>query len=222
MRPPATHPSGVLDWSVFAAMGREAAGPDLVRRGVVGWEGESGTDHLTITPGQDVDVHVTTADGFELTARLFAPAGVWRLPPIGDEVLVVAAAGDWRTPGGPVCLWKHRLPPSNLTTSNAVLEVPDGGLLVGNGATKAAARTDDPILPGVITIAPQASLPNTPTAGLVTVPLLVTYTAPDAAPVVCGTLAFVATAVAALAITGSVSITLGGKVGAGSTKVTIE
>lgn len=222
MRPPATHPSGVMDWGVFAEMAREAMGPDLVRRGVVGWEGESGTDHVTITAGQDVDVHVTLDGGYPIVARLAAPGGVWRCPAIGEEALVLAATGDWRTDGGPVAYLRHRLPPSNLTATRAVLEVPSGGLLVGDGATKAAARTDDPILPGSVTIAPQASLPNTPTAGLVTVPLLVTYTAPDAAPVVCGTLAFVATAVAALAITGSVTINLGGKVGAGSSKVQIE
>jgi len=222
VRAPGTVPGGVLDWSVFADFVAACLPPDLVRRGAVGWEGEAGTQHVVVTAGQDVELHVTTSDGFELTARLAAPGGVWRVPAIGEEVMLFAPAGDWRAPGGPVAVAKHREPPSSLTATRAVVEVPSGGLLIGNGATKAAARTDDPILPGTVTVAPQDPLPNAPSAGLVTVPVLVTYTAPDEAPVVCGTLAFVATAVAALAITGSVTINLGGKVGPGSDKVRIE
>lgn len=215
---PATRPFGGLDFAPLREMMNNGADTDQVRRARIGWDGETGTDHLTITPGRDVDVHVTTSAGFPLTARLFAPAGVWALPPIGDECLVVAESGDWGTNGAPVCLWKHRLPPVHLTTTNAVVEVPSGGLLVGDGATKAAARTDDPIVPGSLAFVPGAPLPNTPATGLTTVPVVITYTPPGGSPTVL-TLTVVGIGIA---ITGGGSITLGGKVGAGSEKVRIE
>lgn len=204
---PATRPDGALDFAPLRDLIHEGADTDQVRRARIGWDGETGTDHLTITPGRDVDVHATTAAGFPLVARLFAPAGVWSLPPIGDECLVVAQAGDWSTPGAPVCLWKHRLPPSHLALDNAVLEVPSGGLLVGDGATKAAARTDDPILPGTLAI----------TAAGTTITF--TYTPPGGSPQV----AAVTVSGAGVGVAGaSPALTLGGKVGAGSSKVRIE
>ena len=220
MRPPGTHPSGVMDWGVFAEMARDALGPELVRRGVVGWDGELGTDHVTITAGQDVDVHITLDGGFPVTARLAAPGGVWRCPAIGEEALVLAASGDWRTDGGPVAYLRHRLPPSNLSTSNAVLEVPDGGLLVGDGATKAAARTDDPIVPGTLTFVVG---PVVDVLLLRSIPLVITYTPPGGPPQVT-TITFTATILAqpAIVVTGAPLITLGGKVGDGSSKVQIE
>lgn len=197
---PASRPDGALDFAPLREMMNEGADTDQVRRARIGWDGETGTNHLTITVGRDVDVHVTTADGYPLVARLFAPAGVWSLPPIGDECLVVAQTGDWSAPGAPVCLWRHRLPPAHLTTSNAVIEVPSGGLLVGDGATKAAARTDDPILPGTLAIT------FGPGSGGAT--LSITYTPPGGTPQI---------------ISGvGGTITLGGKVGAGSSKVRIE
>jgi hypothetical protein len=204
---PGTRPFGGLDFAPLREMIDDGAEADAVRRARIGWEGETGTDHLTITPGRDVDVHVTTAAGFPLVARLFAPAGVWALPPIGDECLVVAEGGDWGAPGAPVCLWKHRLPPAHLSTTNAVLEVPAGGLLVGDGATKAAARTDDPILPGTLSL----------TATGTTITL--TYTPPGGAPQV----ATVTVSGTGVAVAGaSPALTLGGKVGEGSAKVKIE
>jgi hypothetical protein len=215
---PGTRPFGGLDFAPLREMIDDGAEAAPVRRARIGWEGETGTDHLTITPGRDVDVHVTTAAGFPLVARLFAPAGVWALPPIGDECLVVAEGGDWSAPGAPVCLWKHRLPPAHLTTTNAVLEVPAGGLLVGDGATKAAARTDDPIVPGSLAFVPGAPVPNSPAPGLTTVPVVITYTPPSGTPTV---LTLVVVGIG-IAISGGGSITLGGKVGPGSEKVKIE
>lgn len=213
MRAPGTVPGGVLDWSVFADFVAACLPPDLVRRGTVGWEGEAGTQHVVITAGQDVELHVTTSAGFEVTARLAAPGGVWRVPAIGEEVMLFAPAGDWRAPGGPVAVAKHREPPSNLTASRAVVEVPSGGLLVGNGATKAAARADDPVEPGSVSFA-VAPAPSPP--GVV---LTFTYTPPGGTPqVVAITLAGLITG----AVTPSPTFTLGGKIGQGSTKVQIE
>lgn len=201
-----SRPDGALDFDVLRQMMRESVDADQVRRARIGWDGETGTDHLTITAGRDVDVHVTTAEGFELTARLFAPAGLWRVPPIGDECLVVAQAGDWTTPGAPVCLWRHRLPPAHLTGTNAVVEVPSGGLLVGDGAEKAAARTDDPILPGTLSFAASGAT------------LTIIYTPPGGSP----TTISVGLVGATFAPLDPTAITLGGKVGTGSTKVRIE
>jgi hypothetical protein len=211
---PGTRPFGGLDFAPLREMIDDGAEAAPVRRARIGWEGETGTDHLSITPGRDVDVHVTTAAGFPLVARLFAPAGVWALPPIGDECLVVAESGDWGAPGAPVCLWKHRLPPAHLSTTNAVLEVPSGGLLVGDGATKAAARTDDPIVPGSLAVA-VAATPSGPTGVVVTL----TYTPPGGSP---QAIALTLLGILTGSITGPASITLGGKVGAGSEKVRIE
>lgn len=201
-----TRPSGALDWSVLRQLQGQGAPDELVRRARIGWDGETGTDHLSITAGRDVDVHVTTADGFPLTARLFAPAGVWRLPPIGDECLVLAQGSDWATPGAPVCLWKHRLPPEHISTENAVIEVPSGGLLVGDGAEKAAARTDDPILPGTLSFAASGAT------------LTIIYTPPGGSP----TTVTVGLVGATFAPLDPTAITLGGRVGEGSSKVRIE
>lgn len=207
MRAPGTVPGGVLDWSVFADFVAACLPPDLVRRGTVGWEGEAGTQHVVVTAGQDVELHVTTSAGFEVTARLAAPGGVWRVPEIGEEVVLFAPAGDWRAPGGPIAVAKHREPPSNLTATRAVVEVPSGGLLVGNGATKAAAREDDPILPG------ELSLTATGTT------ITLSYTPPGGTPQV----AAVTVSGAGVGVAGSSpAITLGGKIGPGSDKVQIE
>lgn len=89
-------------------------------------------------------------------------------------------------------------------------------ILLGTGATKGVNREGDPILPGALSMTPSAAQPNTPSPGLTTVPVVVTYTPSDGAPQT-GTLTFVGPA--GFAISGSVSFTLGGVTGAGSTKV---
>lgn len=134
-----------LDANVLRGFILDGADFTQVRRGIIGWAGEQGTEHLTITAGQDVDVHVTADGEMQLVCRLFAPAGLWSLPPLGDECLVLAQEGDWTAIGAPVCLWRHRLPPSNLSLTRAVLEVPADGLLIGNGATANAARVGDAV-----------------------------------------------------------------------------
>ena len=133
-----------LDPSVLRDFVAEGLDTSQVRRATVGWEGQSGTDHLELTP-EDVAVCVTTLDGTELTARLFASGSVWRLPPIGDECLVIAPEGEFAAVGAPSVLWPLRAPPSNATTTRAVVDVPADGLLLGNGATKGLARKDDPV-----------------------------------------------------------------------------
>lgn len=166
-RPPGGDHRSPLDPATLREFILGSADFTQVRRGRIGWEGEAGTEHLTVTAGQDVAVHVTTADGMALTCRLFAPAGLWALPPIGDECLVLAQEGDWTAIGAPVCLWRHRSPPSNATPTRAVLEVPADGLLVGNGATANAARVGDSVTIGSLRFVagPPAQLFYTPPGG---------------------------------------------------------
>lgn len=128
----------------LAAGGSESSA--RVTRGRVGWERETGAEHLTITPGQDVEVHVTSSHGYPLAARLAAPGGVWRAPVIGEECLLIGPESDATTPGALVCFCPHRLPPNALTATRAVVEIPTGGALyVGNDAAHAAAREGDPV-----------------------------------------------------------------------------
>lgn len=174
MSPPGGRHRNPLDPDVIRRFVLAGADFAQVRRGVTGWPGETGTEHLTVTAGQDVDVHVTTADGMQLVARLFAPGGLWALPPLGDEVLVLAQEGDWHTIGAPVALWRHRGPPANVTATRAVLQVPSGGLYIGDGATKNAARVDDATRNGTLAIA------TAPATGGVAIVL--TYTPPGGAP----------------------------------------
>ena len=141
-------PSGAVE--DLAGLIREIAGSagagDRVCRGTIGWPNETGDEHLTITPGQDVEVHATTAEGFPVHARLAAPGGFWRAPVIGEECLLLAQERDAGAVGGFVCLCPHRNPPSSLTATRAVVEIPSGGALyVGNGAAHAAAREGDPV-----------------------------------------------------------------------------
>jgi hypothetical protein len=145
MSPPSLRATGgiadLLD--LVRQVAREGDGPVQVRRCTVGWADDTGTSHVTITPGQDVDLHVTTAQGFPLTARLAAPGGVWRVPAIGEECLVLADPADWDTPGGPIAFCRHRLPPSALTATRAVVEIPAGGeLYLGDAATHPLVRGD--------------------------------------------------------------------------------
>jgi len=131
---------------------------ETVRLGRIGWDGDAGSSHLTITPGRDVDVHVTTRDGYALTARLAATGGVWRAPAIGEECLILGPEGDWSTPGAPIAFCRHRLPPSSLSATNAVLEAPTGGLLIGDGATQAAARVGDGCAAGTLVLTPTGTV----------------------------------------------------------------
>lgn len=133
-----------FDPETLRAFIREGIDATQVRRAVVGWDGQSGTGHLEVTE-YDIAVCVTTVDGVELTARLFASGSVWRLPPIGDECLVIAPEGEFVSIGAASVLWPLRAPPSNATAARAVVDLPADGLLVGNAATKGIARKDDPV-----------------------------------------------------------------------------
>ena len=140
---PGTRASGVLDFSALRELLGDGQDATQVQRGTVGWEGETGAEHLTITPGQDVEVHVTTSRGYPLAARLAAPGGLWRTPAIGEECLLVGPEGDGRAPGALVCFCRHRLPPSALTATRAVVEIPAGGeLYLGDAATHPLVRGD--------------------------------------------------------------------------------
>ncbi len=143
---PQTRAGSTFDIGILRALIAEGLDTTQVQRGTVGWRDDTGTSHVTITPGQDVDLHVTTAEGYPYTARLAAPGGLWRVPAIGEECLIVGPVSDRQTPGALVCLCRHRLPPSSLTATRAVVEIPSGGALyVGNGAAHAAAREGDPV-----------------------------------------------------------------------------
>lgn len=100
-----------------------------------------------------------------------------------------------------------------LLTNQAILQA--ATILLGTGATKGVNREGDAIRPGTLSITPGAAQPNTPTLGLTTVPVVVTYTPYGGSPQT-GALAFVGTG---LAITGSASFTLGGVTGPGSSTV---
>ena len=222
MSPPTLRPTGGIDdlLDLVRQVAGEGESPVQVRRCTVGWSDDTGTGHVTITPGQDVDLHVTTAQGYPLTARLAASGGVWRVPAIGEECLVLADPADWDTPGGPIAFCRHRLPPSALTATRAVVEIPTGGeLYVGDGATHAAAREGDAIDPGSLGISVGTPVPNTPSPGLTTVPVTFTYTPPSGAPQTI-VLTFVGTGLAVAAV-GS-AFDLGGVIDAGSEKVKIE
>lgn len=217
---PATRPSGVLDFGALRALLGEGQDTTQVQRGTVGWQGETGAEHLTITPGQDVEVHVTSARGYPLAARLAAPGGLWRAPAIGEECVLVGPEGDGLAPGALVCFCRHRLPPASLTASRAVVEIPTGGeLYVGDGATQAAAREGDAIDPGTLGISVGPPVPNTPSVGLTTVPVTFTYTPPSGTPQTI-VLTFVGTGLA-VAAAGS-AFDLGGVIDEGSAKVKIE
>ena len=208
MSPPTLRPSGGIDdlLDLVRQVAREGDAPVQVRRCTVGWPDDTGTNHVTITPGQDVDLHVTTAEGYPLTARLGAQGGVWRVPAIGEECLVLADAADWDTPGAPVAYCRHRLPPASLTATRAVVEIPTGGeLYVGDGATQAAAREGDAIDPGTLTVAAVGAT------------ITLTYTPPDGAPQV-----ITLTLTGATAAVAGGPFTLGGVIDAGSEKVKIE
>jgi hypothetical protein len=88
-------------------------------------------------------------------------------------------------------------------------------ILLGAGATKGVNRQGDSIEPGTLTVTMGVPAANTPVLGTNTVPVIFTYTPPDGAPSV-GTLTFVGVG---LTIAGSVNFTLGGRTGAGSSKV---
>lgn len=213
MRPPRSPGHrNPFDPSVLREFFRQGLDVTQVRRATVGWPGQSGTDHLEIT-ANDIAVCVTTLDGVELTARLFASGSVWRLPPIGDECLVLAAEGEWSAVGAPACLWPLRAPPSNASATRAVVDIPADGLLLGNAATKGVNRTHDPIEPGTITFA-TASHPGDP--GVI---LTITYTPPGGAPQVS-----VITLLGLLtgAVTSGPTITLGGRTGEGSSTIKAE
>jgi len=202
-----------LDPRVWRDFLREGLQSAQVRRGTVGWPDEPEAERYTITAGQDVDLHVTRADGMQLVARLYAGGGLWSIPPAGEEVTLLAEEADWHTPGAPVALWKHRLPPAHLVADKAVLEVPSGGLLIGDGATKPAARKDDETRNGALGVA---------VAGVAgTVNITLTYTPPGGTPQV------VVVQLVAAGLSGSVtspttSFTLSGAIDAGSSKTSIE
>lgn len=154
---PGTRPLNALD---FEALRRffDPQTDEPVRLGRIGWDGDADASHVTITPGRDVDVHVTLRDGFPITARLAASGGVWRVPAIGEECVVMAPPGDWATPGAPIAVCRHRLPPSSLTPSVAVIEAPAGGLVIGDGASAAAARVGDGCDAGTLILTPTGTV----------------------------------------------------------------
>jgi len=201
-----------LDPSVLREFFRQGLDTTQVRRATVGWPGQSGTDHLELTTN-DVAVCVTTLDGIELTARLFASGSVWRLPPIGDECLVIAPEGEFASIGAASVLWPLRAPPSNASATRAVVDIPADGLLLGNAATKGVNRTHDPIEPGTLTF---ASASHTGDPGIV---LTITYTPPGGTPQVT-----VITLLGLLTgeVTSGPTITLGGRTGEGSATVKAE
>ncbi len=157
-------------WREFLAGGQPPPG---CVRGVIGWPGETIADAVRINrTTDDVEVHVSTSSGMQLVCRLAAPGGVWRIPVLGDECHVLAEPEEWTTQGAPICLWRHHGVPSSLTATRAVLEVPEGGLHVGDGATRGAARLDDHTRNGSLSV---VGAGNT---------LVITYTPPFGDPVV--------------------------------------
>lgn len=201
-----------FDPETLRAFVREGLDTTQVRRAFVGWDGQSGTDHLEVTE-HDIAVCVTTIDGVEITARLFASGSVWRLPPIGDECLVIAPEGEFASIGAASVLWPLRAPPSNASATRTVVDIPADGLLLGNEATKGVNREGDPIEPGTIALTVVPSSP-TGTGGTITL----TYAPPDGAPQSMS-IALVGVLTMTTPPGTPASITLGGRTGIGSATV---